>query len=81
MPTSIQPSRAPVVASVMMSMAMIAIEATIVSTAMPQIVAQLGGLDYYSWVFAAILLTKQQRLSSSASSPICTDVGRRCWPG
>ena len=37
---------------------MIAIEATIVSTAMPQIVAQLGGLELYSWVFAAFLLTQ-----------------------
>ncbi len=34
-----------VIAAVMASMAMVAIEATIVSTAMPQIVARLGGLD------------------------------------
>jgi len=32
-------------------MAMIAIEATIVSTAMPQIAAQLGQINLYSWVF------------------------------
>ena len=37
---------------------MIAIEATIVSTAMPQIVAQLGHLQLYSWVFSAFLLTQ-----------------------
>jgi EmrB/QacA subfamily drug resistance transporter len=37
---------------------MIAIEATIVSTAMPQIVAQLGGLHLYSWVFSSFLLTQ-----------------------
>jgi MFS family permease len=37
---------------------MVAIEATIVSTAMPQIVGQLGGLPLYSWVFAAFLLTQ-----------------------
>ncbi len=37
---------------------MIAIEATIVSTAMPQIVGQLGGLPLYSWVFSAFLLTQ-----------------------
>ena len=37
---------------------MIAIEATIVSTAMPQIVGQLGGLSLYSWVFAAFLLAQ-----------------------
>ena len=33
---------------------MIAIEATIVSTAMPQIVGQLGGLPLYSWVFLGV---------------------------
>jgi EmrB/QacA subfamily drug resistance transporter len=42
----------------MASMAMIAIEATIVSTAMPQIVGQLGGLHLYSWVFSSFLLTQ-----------------------
>lgn len=34
-----------------------AIEATIVATAMPTVVEQLGGLSTYSWVFAAYLLT------------------------
>src|SRR3954462_12193973 len=47
-----------VIASIMAAMFMIAIEATIVSTAMPQIVGELGGLDLYSWVFAAFLLTQ-----------------------
>ena len=47
-----------VLAAVMAANFMIAIEATIVSTAMPQIVAQLGGLPLYSWVFAAFLLTQ-----------------------
>jgi EmrB/QacA subfamily drug resistance transporter len=42
----------------MASMFMIAIEATIVSTAMPHIVAQLGGLHLYSWVFSSFLLTQ-----------------------
>ena len=42
----------------MASKFMIAIEATIVSTAMPQIVGQLGGLRLYSWVFSAFLLTQ-----------------------
>ena len=39
-------------------MSMVAIEATIVSTAMPQIVADLGGLALYSWVFSAFLLAQ-----------------------
>ena len=41
-----------------------ALEATVVSTAMPTVIAQLGGLAHYSWVFAAYLLT------STASVPI-----------
>jgi EmrB/QacA subfamily drug resistance transporter len=51
-------SRPLVLASVMAAMFMIAIEATIVSTAMPQIVGRLGGLQLYSWVFSAFLLTQ-----------------------
>ena len=47
-----------VLAAVMASMAMIAVEATIVSTAMPQIAAQMGDLHLYSWVFSAFLLTQ-----------------------
>ncbi|MFN8062651.1 MAG: MDR family MFS transporter [Vicinamibacterales bacterium] len=34
-----------------------AVEATIVATAMPTVVAQLGGLAHYSWVFSAYVLT------------------------
>ena len=52
------PSRALVIAAVMASMAMVAIEATIVATAMPQIVTQLGGLHLYSWVFSSFLLAQ-----------------------
>src|SRR5580692_328701 len=52
----IKSARAPVIASVMASMCMVAIEATIVSTAMPQIVADLGGLRLYSWVFSVFAL-------------------------
>jgi MFS family permease len=47
-----------VLASVMAAMFMIAIEATIVSTAMPQIAAQLGDIHLYAWVFSAFLLTQ-----------------------
>lgn len=47
-----------VIAAVMASMAMVAIEATIVSTVMPQIATSLGGLHLYSWVFASFLLAQ-----------------------
>jgi hypothetical protein len=35
---------------------MVAMEATIVATAMPRIVGQIGGFAYYSWIFSAYLL-------------------------
>jgi EmrB/QacA subfamily drug resistance transporter len=47
-----------VVVAIMATMAMIAIEATIVATAMPQIAAQLGQINLYSWVFSSFLLTQ-----------------------
>jgi EmrB/QacA subfamily drug resistance transporter len=47
-----------VLAAVMAASFMIAIEATIVSTAMPQIAGQLGDLHLYSWVFASFLLAQ-----------------------
>ncbi len=50
--------RALVVASIMASTAMVALEATIVATAMPNIVADLGGLGLYSWVFSSYLLAQ-----------------------
>ncbi|NSL50705.1 MDR family MFS transporter [Calidifontibacillus erzurumensis] len=40
----------------MVAMFMSAVEATIVSTAMPSIVSELGGFSLYSWVFSSYLL-------------------------
>src|ERR1700722_19133649 len=51
-------NRALVIGAVMVAMAMISLELTIVSIAMPQIVAQLGGLQLYSWVFSSYSLTQ-----------------------
>ncbi|MEB3100873.1 MDR family MFS transporter [Ferviditalea candida] len=45
-----------VLASVMIAMFISAIEATIVATAMPSIVADLGGFSLFSWVFSGFLL-------------------------
>ncbi|MET3507498.1 MDR family MFS transporter [Halalkalibacter oceani] len=45
-----------VLAAVMLAMFMAAVEATIVATAMPGIVADLGGFSLYSWVFSSYLL-------------------------
>ncbi len=41
----------------MLVILLFAIDATIVSTAMPTIVANLGGLELYSWVFSIYMLT------------------------
>ncbi|WP_457104032.1 MDR family MFS transporter [Methylobacterium sp. P5_C11] len=58
MPTPQETRRPLVLAAVMAAMFMIAIEATIVSTAMPQIAGELGDLHLYAWVFASFLLTQ-----------------------
>jgi EmrB/QacA subfamily drug resistance transporter len=41
----------------MLGMFLAALEATVVSTAMPTVIASLGGLAHYSWVFSAYLIT------------------------
>jgi EmrB/QacA subfamily drug resistance transporter len=46
-----------IVLGVMLSIFLGALESTVVSTAMPRVVASLGGLDMYSWVFSGFLLT------------------------
>ncbi|WP_338451891.1 MDR family MFS transporter [Niallia oryzisoli] len=45
-----------VLASIMLAMFLGAIEGTIVSTAMPAIVGELGGFSLYGWVFSVYLL-------------------------
>jgi EmrB/QacA subfamily drug resistance transporter len=42
---------------IMLSLFLASMEGTVVATAMPSIVAQLGGLSIYSWVFSVYLLT------------------------
>jgi len=49
--------RVAVVIGVMTGMFIAALEATIVGTAMPTVIASLGGLSHYSWVFSAYLVT------------------------
>ena len=46
-----------VIVGIMLSLFLAAVESTVVATAMPTIVAQLGGLSSYSWVFSAYMLT------------------------
>jgi EmrB/QacA subfamily drug resistance transporter len=41
---------------IMLSLFLASMESTVVATAMPTIVGQLGGLENYSWVFSAFML-------------------------
>src|SRR5712691_7334573 len=56
--------RRAITAGLLLGMSLGALEATVVSTAMPTVIATLGGLAHYSWVFSAYLLT------STAAVPI-----------
>jgi MFS family permease len=56
--------RVAVTVGLLLGIFLAALEATVVSTAMPTVVASLGGIDQYSWVFSAYLLT------STASVPL-----------
>src|SRR5918992_1397824 len=56
--------RRAITVGLLLGMSLGALEATVVGTAMPTVIATLGGLAHYSWVFTAYLLT------STASVPI-----------
>src|SRR5688500_6371135 len=62
-PISLARRRA-ITAGLLLGMSLGALEATVVSTAMPTGISTLGGLAQYSWVVSAYLLT------STASVPI-----------
>ena len=47
-----------IVASCCVAIFMVSVESSIVATAMPSVVAALGGFEYVSWVFAAYLLSQ-----------------------
>ncbi len=52
------PHRRLITAACMMAIFMAAVEGTIVATAMPTIVAELGGFELFSWVFTAYFLAQ-----------------------
>jgi len=61
---SAEGSRRIVTIALLLAMAVVALEQTVVSTAMPSIIAQLKGLDIYPWVFSAYLL------ASTVTTPV-----------
>lgn len=48
--------RRAIAGGVMLAMFLAALDGTVVSTAMPTVIAQLGGFEVYSWVFSAFML-------------------------
>ncbi|MGW4228547.1 MFS transporter [Streptomyces sp. NPDC004980] len=49
-------SRRPVAVALMLGMGLVAIDSTIIATAVPQIVGDLGGFALFSWLFSGYLL-------------------------
>jgi MFS family permease len=50
--------RGPILASLMLSTALVAIDSTVVATAVPSIVADLGGFAQFPWLFSVYLLAQ-----------------------
>jgi len=64
-----------VLAATILAMFMVAVEGTIVATAMPTIVAELGGFHLFSWVFAIFLLT--QAVTIPVYGKLADTIGRK----
>ena len=75
----------------MVTLALAALDQTIVATALPRIVGDLGGITQYSWVFTAYMLTSTVtvplygKLVTSTAARTCScsrsrssSPGRRC---
>ena len=67
-----------VLAACMMATFMAAVESSIVATAMPTIVADLGGFNLFSWVFAVYLLTQAVSIPIYGRLSPTSMAARRC---
>lgn len=74
-PTTTPRGRGPVVAALMLGMALAALDGTVVSTAVPQIVGDLGGLSIFSWLFSGYLLAVTVTLP--VYGKLCDTFGRK----
>ena len=50
--------RGPILISLMLSVGLVAIDATVIATAVPSVVANLGGLRPFPWLFSVYLLAQ-----------------------
>jgi EmrB/QacA subfamily drug resistance transporter len=67
--------RGPVLIALMLSTSLVAVDSTIVSTAVPSIVSDLGGFASFPWIFSAYLLA--QTVSMPIYAKLSDLVGRK----
>ncbi len=67
--------RGPILLSVMLSVGLVAIDSTILATAVPAIVNDLGGFTQFPWLFSAYLLT--QAISTPIYGKLADVFGRK----
>lgn len=67
--------RGPLLLSMMLSMGLIAIDATILSTAVPSIVADIGGFSSFPWLFSIYLLA--QSVTVPVYAKLADTLGRK----
>ncbi len=67
--------RGPILIALMLSTALIALDATILATAVPTIVSELGGLTQFPWLFSIYLLA--QAVSVPVYAKLADTLGRK----
>jgi EmrB/QacA subfamily drug resistance transporter len=67
--------RGPILLAVMLSVGLVAIDATILATAVPSVVGDLGGFTQFPWLFSVYLLT--QAVSVPLYSKLADQYGRK----
>ena len=67
--------RGPILISVMLSTGLVAIDSTVLATAIPSIVGDLGGFDQFPWLFSVYLLG--QAVTTSIYAKLSDILGRK----
>ena len=67
--------RGPTLISIMLSMSLVAIDSTIIATAVPSVVADLGGFGQFPWLFSVYLLA--QAVSVPIYGKLADQFGRK----
>jgi multidrug resistance protein len=67
--------RGPILVSVMLSTGLVAIDATVLATAIPTIVRELGGFELFPWLFSVYLLG--QAVTTPISAKLSDSFGRK----